>query len=64
MIQQMEVGVASTDYHQAYIIVPIVKGGFHYVGVSLVYKPASVKAGRVDKCKKFLSSFFVLCGDL
>ena len=56
--------VASSNPYQAYVITPIVKCGFHYVGVGLVYKPASISAGHIAKCKMFLDSFFSLCGDL
>ena len=56
--------VASNDPYQAYIIAPIVKGRFHYIGVSLVYKPASIGAGHIAKCKMFLNSFFSSFGDL
>ena len=56
--------VASTDPYQAYMIAPIVKGGFRYVGVGLVFKPATIGAGHITKCKMFLNSFFSLCGDL
>ena len=56
--------VASNDPYQTYVITPIVKGGFHYVGVGLVYKPASISAGRIAKCKMILNSFFSSCGDL
>ena len=56
--------VASTDPYQAYMIAPIVKGGFWYVGVGLVFKPATIGAGCITKCKMFLHSFFSSCGDL
>ena len=62
--QTDEKSVASNDPYQAYVIAPIVKGGFHYVGIGLVYKPASISSGRIAKCKMFLDSFFSLCGDL
>ena len=38
--QTDEKSVASNDPYQAYVITPIVKGGFHYVGIGLVYKLA------------------------
>ena len=56
--------VASTDPYQAYMIAPFVKGGFWYVGMGLVFKPATIGAGRIAKCKMFLNSFFLSCGDL
>ena len=62
---QMDVrSVASTDPYQAYVIAPIIKGGFWYVGVGLVFKPAAIAAGHITKCKIFLNSFFSSCGDL
>ena len=56
--------MASNDPYQAYVIVPIVKGGFRYIGVGLVYMPASISAGHIAKCKMFLDSFFSSCSDL
>ena len=56
--------VASTDPYQAYVIAPIMKGGFWYVGMGLVFKPTTISAGCIAKCKMFLNSFFSLCGDL
>ena len=41
--------VASNDPYQAYVIAPIVKGGFRYIGVGLVYKPASISASHIAK---------------
>ena len=55
--------MASNNPYQACVITPIVKGGFHYIGVGLVYKPASISAVHIAKCKMFLDSFFSLCGD-
>ena len=62
--QTDEKSVVSNDPYQAYLITPIVKGGFHYVGIGLVYKPASISASHIAKCKMFLNSFFSLHGDL
>ena len=62
--QTDERSVVSNDPYQAYVIVSIIKGRFHYVGVGLVYKPASISAGHIAKCKMFLNSFFSSCGDL
>ena len=56
--------VASTDPYQAYMIAPIVKDGFWYVGVGLIFKPATIGAGHITKCKMFLDSFFSSFGDL
>ena len=56
--------VASTDPYQAYVIAPIVKGRFRYVGMGLVFKPATIGAGCIAKYKMFLNSFFSSCGDL
>ena len=56
--------VASTDPYQAYMIAPIVKGQFQYVSVGLVFKPATIGAGHIAKCKMFLNLFFSSCGDL
>ena len=62
---QMDVkSVASTDPYQEYMIAPIVKGRFQYVGMGLVFKPTTIGAGHIAKCKMFLNSFFSLCGDL
>ena len=47
--QTDEKSVASNDPYQAYVITPIVKGGFHYIGVGLVYKPASISSGHIAK---------------
>ena len=32
--------------------------------MGLVYKPISISAGHIAKCKMFLDAFFSLCGDL
>ena len=51
---QMDVkSVASTDPYQAYMIAPIIKGRFWYVGVGLVFKLATI--GCITKCKMFLN---------
>ena len=39
--------VASTDPYQAYVIAPIIKDGFLYVGIGLVFKPATIGAGCI-----------------
>ena len=56
--------VASNYPCQASVIAPIVKDGFCYVCVGLMYKPASISASCIAKCKMFLDSFFSSCGDL
>ena len=56
--------VALTDPYQAYMVAPTVKGRFWYVGVGLVFKPATIGAGHITNCKMFLNFFFSLCGDL
>ena len=56
--------VASNNPFQAYVIAPIVKSGFHNIGVGLVYKPASISASCIAKYKMFLDSFFSSCGKL
>ena len=56
--------VTSTDPYQAYVVAPIMKGGFKYIGVGLMYKPVTVRLGIIAKCKMFLDSFFSSCGDL
>ena len=62
--QTDEKSVTSTDPYQAYMVAPIVKGGFKYISMGLVYKPAIVRPGCTAKCKMFLDSFFSSCGDL
>ena len=62
--QTDEKSVASNDPYQAYVITPIVKSGFSYVGIGLVYMPASISASHIAKCKMFLNSFCSSCGDL
>ena len=62
---QMEVNsVTSTYPYQVYLIAPSVKGGFWYVGVGLVFKPATIGAGHIAKCKMFLKLFSSLFGHL
>ena len=56
--------VASTDPYQAYVIAHILKGGFQYVDKGLVFKPATIGAGRITKCKMFLNLFSSSGGDL
>ena len=62
--QTDEKSATSTDPYQAYVAAPIVKGGFKYIRVGLMYKPAIVRLGCIAKCKMFLDSFFSSCGDL
>ena len=44
------------------MVIPMVKGGMYYVGVSLVYKSNSLFVGNVKKCAAFLKTFFHRCG--
>ena len=62
--QTDEKSVTSTDPYQAYVVAPIMKGGFKYISMGLMYKPAIVRLGHIAKCKMFLDSFFSSCGDL
>ena len=62
--QTDEKSVTPTDPYKAYMVAPIMKGGFKYIGMGLVYKPAVVRPGHIAKCKMFLDSFFSSCGDL
>ena len=39
--------------YQMYVVTPMVKGGMHYVVVSLVYKPHNLFAGNIEKCGTF-----------
>ena len=47
--------------NQMYILVPMVKGGMHYIGVGLIYKPHGLFAGNVKRCATFLRTFFDRC---
>ena len=62
--QADEMSVASTNPYQVYVVAPIMKGGFKYIGMGLIYKPAIVRPGNIAKCKMFLDFFFSSCGDL
>ena len=55
------VGSPGIDMYQMYVVTPMVKGGMHYVGVSLVYKPHNLFAGNIEKCATFLRTFFNRC---
>ena len=44
-----------------YVVAPMVKGGMHYVGVGLVYKPHNLLAGNIKKCAMCLRTFFDRC---
>ena len=57
-------GIAPSDPYQAYVITPVVKDRFRYIREILVYKPASISAGCIAKCKMLLNSFFSSCSDL
>ena len=52
------VGSPDIGTYQMYIVTPMVRGGMHYVGVSLVYKPCNLFAGNIEKCATFLRTFF------
>ena len=54
-------GSPGIDMYQMYVITPMVKGGMHYVGVGLVYKPHGLFAGNVERCATFLRTFFDRC---
>ena len=59
-----EDSMSPSNPYQAYLIASMVKGDFQYVSVGLVFKPASIIAGHISKCKTILNSFFTSCGDL
>ena len=52
------VGSPDIDMYQMYVVTPMVRGGMHYVGVGLVYKPHNLFAGNIEKCATFLRIFF------
>ena len=49
------------NMYQMYIVALMVKGGMHYVGVALIYKPHGLFAGNVKRCATFLRTFFNRC---
>ena len=55
------VGSPGIDMYQMYIVAPMVKGGMHYVGVGLIYKPHGLFAGNINRCATFLRTFFNRC---
>ena len=55
------IGSPGIDMYQMYIVAPMVKGGMHYVGVGLVYKPYGLFAGNIKRCVTFLRTFFDRC---
>ena len=55
------VGSPGIDMYQMYVVVSMVKGGMHYIRVSLVYKTHGLFAGNVEKCATFLRTFFDRC---
>ena len=55
------VGSPGINMYQMYVVTPMVKGGMHYIGVGLVYKPHGLFAGNVKKCATFLRTFFDRC---
>ena len=55
------IGSPGIDMYQMHIVTPMVKGGMHYVGVGLIYKPHSLFAGNFRRCATFLRNFFNRC---
>ena len=55
------VGSPGINMYQMYVVVPMVKRGMHYVRVGLVYKSHNLSAGNIEKCAKFLRTFFNRC---
>ena len=53
--------IPGIDVYQMYVVTPMVKGGMHYVGVSLVYKTHNLFARKNKKCATFLQTFFDRC---
>ena len=49
------------DIYQMYIVAPMVKGGIHYIGTGLVYKPHGLFEGNIERCATFLGTFFNRC---
>ena len=54
-------GSPGIDMYQMYIVAPMVKAGMTYVGVGLVYKPHGLFAGAIERCARFLRTFFDRC---
>ena len=54
-------GSPGIDMYQMYIVTPKVKGGMHYIGAGLIYKPHGLFAGNVERCATFLRTFFDRC---
>ena len=54
-------GSPGIDMYQMYIVAPMVKGGMHYIGVGVIYKPHGLFAGNVKRCVTFLRTFFDKC---
>ena len=55
------VGSPGIDMYQMYVVTPMVKGGMHYIGVGLVYKPQGLFAGNIKRCATFLRTFYDRC---
>ena len=55
------IGSPGIDMYQMYIVAPMVKGGMHYIGVGLVYKPYGLFAGNIERCVTFFRTFFDRC---
>ena len=55
------VGLPGIDMYQMYIVTTMVKGGMHYMGVCLIYKPHGLFTGNIKRCATFLRTFFDRC---
>ena len=55
------IGSPGIDMYQMYIVVPMVKGGMHYIGVGLIYKPHGLFPGNVKRCATLPRTFFNRC---
>ena len=55
------IGSPGIYMYQMYIVASMVKGGMHYVGVGLIYKPHGLFAGNIERCATFLRTFFDRC---
>ena len=54
-------GSPGINMYQMYIVVPMVKGGMHYIKIGLIFKPDGLFAGNVKRCATFLRTFFDSC---
>ena len=55
------IGSPGINMYQMYIVIPMVKGGMHYIRAGLIYKPHGLFAGNVKRWATFLRTFFVRC---